>query len=127
MKPKLLVLFTVLTCVLPACDTSQQPVTPDLLVGTYSYVSEDPRDRTTDHNLNRLVLQSGGKYDLVEGGTTKATSEKKGIWKLSWGDQDRPVVDLDHAGYPVEITRTEIRLLVDLDTGVWWFKTRSTN
>jgi len=31
---------------------------------------------------------------------------------------------LDHGGYPVELKRNEVRLLVDLDVGVWWVKSR---
>jgi len=67
-----------------------------------------------------LVLQSDGKYDLVEGGTTKAVSEKKGVWRIVPGNP--PNVLLDHAGYPIEIKRNEVRLLVDLDVGIWWVK-----
>jgi hypothetical protein len=39
----------------------------DALAGNYTYVSKDAASRTTDHNLDHLVLQSDGKYDLVEG------------------------------------------------------------
>jgi hypothetical protein len=109
-------------CALVACHTAQPPVTPELLVGSYSYVSKDPATRATDHNLNHLVLQSDGTYDLVEGGTTKAVSEKKGVWKIVPGKPAN--VLLDHAGYPIEVERGEVRLLIDLDTGVWWVKPR---
>ena len=108
------------SCALAACHTTQPPVTEKVLVGSYAYVSKDPASRATDHNLDRLVLQSDGKYDLVEGGTTKAVSEKKGVWRIVPGNP--PNVLLDHAGYPIEIKRNEVRLLVDLDTGVWWVK-----
>jgi hypothetical protein len=113
-------------------------------VGTYTYVSEDPESRATDHNLNRLVLQSDGTYDLVEGGTTKTVSEKKGVWRIVPGNSlkvlrapvrpgapfrwivpgNPPNVLLDHAGYPIEIKRNEVRLLVDLDVGIWWVKAK---
>jgi len=104
------------------CHTAQPPVTRDALVGTYTYVSKDPESRATDHDLNRLILQSDGTYELAEGGTTKAVSTKKGEWRLIAGNP--PNVLLDHAGYPVEIRRNEVRLLVDLDVGIWWVKTR---
>jgi hypothetical protein len=110
------------SCALAACRPAQPPVTPDALAGSFSYVSKDPARRATDHNLNHLVLESDGTYDLVEGGTTKALSEKKGVWRIVPGNP--PNVLLDHAGYPVEMRRNEVRLLVDLDVGIWWVKSR---
>lgn len=100
----------------------QPPVTREALVGSYTYVSKDPESRATDHNLSHLVLQSDGRYDLVEGGTTKAVSEKKGVWRIVPGSPSN--VLLDHAGYPIEIRRNEVRLLVDLDVGIWWVKAK---
>lgn len=112
-------------CTLAGCHTTQPPVTPQILAGSYTFVSEDPGSRETDHNLNRLVLRSDGTYLLVEGGTTKAVSEKKGAWKIEPGTPpDHVDVVLDHSGYPVEIKKSEIRLLVDLDIGIWWVKPR---
>jgi hypothetical protein len=130
-------------CVLAGC-TTQPPVTTQVVAGNYTFVSKDPESRATDHNLNHLVLQSDGTYDLVEGGTTKAVSEKRGTWRVEPGSPTRffpaparpgapsrwivpgnpPNVLLDGAGYPVEIKKNEIRLLIDLDTGVWWTKPR---
>jgi hypothetical protein len=107
------------------CHTTQPPVTKDLLAGNYTFVSKDPESRATDHNLNHLVLQSDGTYDLVEGGSTKQASEKKGTWRIEPGSPSGVVnVVLDRAGYPVEIKKNEVRLLIDLDTGVWWTKPR---
>lgn len=107
---------------LVGCHTTQPPVTQELIAGNYTFVSKDPESRVTDHNLNHLILRSDETYDLVEGGSTKPVSEKKGMWTIVPG---RPAnVLLDHAGYPVEIKRDEVRLLVDLDTGVWWVKPR---
>ncbi|HEY8670806.1 MAG TPA: hypothetical protein VIL63_08205 [Terriglobales bacterium] len=112
-------------CALVGCHTKQPPVTPGLVTGNYTFVSKDPESRATDHNLNHLVLQSDGTYDLVEGGTTKAVSEKKGVWRIGPGTpSDHVDVVLDDSGYPVEIKKNEIRLLIDLDTGVWWSKPR---
>jgi hypothetical protein len=116
----LLVLLLLACCGLAGCHTAQPPVTREALVGSYVYVSKDPESRATDHNLDHLVLQSDGEYDLVEGGTTKAVSGKKGVWRIVSGNP--PNVLLDHAGYPIEIKRNEVRLLVDLDVGIWWVK-----
>jgi hypothetical protein len=55
-------------------------------VGSYTYVSKDPKSRATDHNLDHLILQSDGTYELGEGGTTKAVSTEKGAWKLMAGN-----------------------------------------
>jgi hypothetical protein len=120
-KLRLAVLIA-LSCALEACRPAPAPVTPDVFTGSYTYVSHDPASRPTDHNLNHLVLQSNGTYDLVEGGTTKAVSEKKGVWRIVAGNP--PNVLLDHAGYPVEMKRNEVRLLVDLDLGIWWVKSK---
>ena len=119
---RLLTLMVAVCCALAACHTAQPPITKELVAGNYTFVSNDPESRATDHNLNHLVLQSDGTYDLVEGGTTKAVSEKKGVWRI--GPGKLPNVLLDHAGYPIEIKRGEVRLLIDLDTGVWWVKPR---
>jgi hypothetical protein len=107
------------------CHTTQPPVTQELVAGNYTFVSKDLESRATDHNLNHLVLQPDGTYDLVEGGTTKTVSEKKGVWRIEPGTpSDHVDVVLDHSGYPVEIKKNEIRLLIDLDTGIWWVKPR---
>jgi hypothetical protein len=120
-----LAMLVAAACALVGCHTTQPPVTKELLAGNYTLVSKDPESRATDHNLSHLVLQSDGTYDLVEGGTTKAVSEKKGVWRIEPGTPpDHVDVVLDHSGYPVEIKRNEVRLLVDLDTGVWWVKPR---
>jgi len=114
--------LSLMICATIGCDRTQPPVTPEMLVGSYSYVSGDHRIRETDYNLNRLVLQPDGEYNLVEGGTTKRVSDKKGGWRIVY--RDPPEVLLDHAGYPIEIKANEVRLLVDLDVGIWWRKPR---
>lgn len=114
-----------IACAPVGCHTTRQPVTTQDVAGSYTFVSKDPQSRETDHNLNHLVLDSDGTYDLVEGGATKAVSEKRGVWKIDTGTPpDHVNVVLDHSGYPVEIEQHEVRLLVDLDTGVWWAKPR---
>jgi hypothetical protein len=52
-------------CLLVGCHTAQLAVTRDDLVGSYTYVSKDPASRATDHNLDRLVLQSDGQWLLL--------------------------------------------------------------
>ena len=110
------------SCALAGCHTTQAPVTREALLGSYTYVSKDPASRASNHNFDRLVLQADGQYDLVEGGTTKAVSEKKGVWTIVPGKP--PNVLLDHAGYPIEIKKNEVRMLVDLDVGTWWVKAK---
>lgn len=107
-------------CALAGCGTSQ-PIKREMLIGTYVYKSEDPEDRPTDHNFDRLILQGDGKYVFILGGSTKPRSEQTGSWHFySAGWQ--PTVDLDHSGYPVEVNGNEVRLLVDNDTGIWYQK-----
>jgi hypothetical protein len=103
----------------------QPAVTPELVTGVYTFVSNDPERRATDHDQDRLTLRSDGTFDLVSGGRTKAVSEKHGNWRIE-PDAQPGVVDvvLDHAGYPVDVNKNEVRLLIDLDTGVWWVKGR---
>jgi len=111
-------------CVLAGCHP-QPPVTREALVGNYTYMSKDPASKATDHNLDHLLLRSDGTYDLVQGGTTQAVSEKKGLWTIEPGTPaDHVDVVLDHSGYPVEIKRNEVRLLVDEDVGIWWAKAK---
>jgi len=113
-------------------------------VGSYTYHSEDPESRARDHNLDHLFLQSDGQYDLVEGGTTKAVLERKGVWRIEPGRPLQvlpaparpgapfrwivpggpPNVLLNGVGYPIEIKKNEVRLLIDLDTGIWWVKAK---
>jgi hypothetical protein len=102
------------------CRTTKQTVTRETLVGNYTYISQDPEGKMTDHNLDHLVLKSDGKYDLLQGGSTKQVSEKKGLWNFY--DGNPPEIVLDHAGYPVQIKGNEIRLLIDDDLGIWYAK-----
>jgi hypothetical protein len=90
-------------------------------VGDYVYKSEDPEGKPTDHTLDHLVLQSDGKYDLVEGGSTKPRTETIGTWTVGDGGSE---VLLDHSGYPIQIKGTEVRLLIDNDVGIWYAKTK---
>jgi hypothetical protein len=123
MKPRFrLIMLVLASCALAGCHTTQPPVTREVLVGSYAYWSKDPASRATDHEWDHLTLRADGKYDLVQGGPTKPQSENKGVWQFYGGD--RPAVDLDHAGYPIEVKRNEVRLLIDLDVGTWWIKVK---
>jgi hypothetical protein len=104
------------------CRSKQTQITYNSLVGTYDYKSLDPEDRSTDHEWDRLTLSPDGKYDLVQGGPTKAKSEKTGRWHFHDGEPGE--VDLDHAGFPVRVEHSEIRLLIDLDVGIWYVKSK---
>jgi hypothetical protein len=70
-----------------------------------------------------LVLQTDGKYDLVQGGSTKPRTETVGAWTLS-GGVNGPEVLLDHSGYPIQMKRNEVRLLIDTDVGIWYTKAK---
>jgi hypothetical protein len=95
-----------------------------MLIGTYHFVSDDPEGRASDHNLDRLDLTANGTFDLVEGGTTKPRKETVGTWRILDVPHQGPEVSLEDSGYPIEVTQKEVRLLVDLDVGVWWAKQR---
>jgi hypothetical protein len=111
-------------CVLAGCRPAQAPVALAVLIGGYVYKSEDPEDRPTDHEWDHLTLRDDGKYDLVQGGSTKLKSETVGDWKLWPGAGDGPRVVLDHSGYPIEIDRNKVRLMIDYDTGIWYEKVK---
>lgn len=108
-------------CVLVGC-TPQLPVTRNALIGGYVYKSQDPESKSSDHEWDQLTLQADGKYDLVQGGPTKAKSETTGFWHFTDGDPAQ--VLLDHAGYPVQIKGGEVRLMIDYDTGIWYAKAK---
>lgn len=116
-----LLMLTLTTFVLSGC-TGQPPVSRQALVGSYVYQSQDPESKASNHQWDRLTLQADGNYDLVQGGPTKAKSEKTGFWNFTGGDPAQ--VTLDHAGYPVRVKSGEVRLMIDYDTGIWYAKTK---
>jgi hypothetical protein len=97
-------------------------VTPEELVGSYAYHSEDATDKPSDHAWDRLTLEGNGTYVLVQGGPTKARSETTGEWHLI--GQDGPKVLLDHAIYPVRMRGNEVRLLINDDVAIWYVRTK---
>lgn len=113
--------MTLTTCFLGGC-TGQPPASRQVLVGSYVYKSQDPENKASDHQWDQLTLQEDGKYDLVQGGPTKAKSEKTGFWTFRGGDPAE--VMLDHAGYPAVVKGGEVRLMIDYDTGIWYSKSK---
>jgi hypothetical protein len=118
------IVLTLACCALVACHAIQPPVARETLVGCYAYVSKDPESRATDHNLDHLVLQSDGKYYLVQGGSTKPRTETVGAWTLLAGGANGQEVLLDHSGYPIQMKGDEVRLLIDNDVGIWYTKAK---
>ena len=110
------------SCMIAGCRADQAvPSNREAFIGGYVYKSLDTSvDRATDHELDRLTLQADGKYVLVQGGSTKAKSEKVGVWHLVGGDP--PNVELDHYGYPIRVEGNQIRLLINDDLGEWYQK-----
>lgn len=81
-------LAALMCCLLTGCNTSQPPpLNQQALAGNYVCRSVDTSvDKPTDHQLDRLTLKADGTYDLVQGGSTKARSEKTGGWTIQPGD-----------------------------------------
>jgi hypothetical protein len=115
---------SVCVAVLAGCWSAQPPAIKELLVGRYLYKSQDPEGKQTDHEWERQILGADGKYLLVQGGPTKPRSEVVGDWTITSEGAREAEVLLDHAGYPIEITGSEVRLLIDLDLGIWYTKAR---
>lgn len=116
--------FALLCFVLAGCNAGQSPSpTRQVLVGNYVYRSVDTSvDKPTDHQFDHLTLNADGTYDLVQGGSTEARTEKMGEWSIQPGDP--PNVLLDHAGYPIQMKKGEVRLLINDDLGEWYVKTK---
>jgi hypothetical protein len=104
-----------------ACRT--EPVTTNTVIGTYSYVSEDPEAHPTDTSDNKLVLLADGHFTLVEGGESKPIRRTSGRWTLT-SIRSEPTVILADTAFPVSINRKTVRLLIDTDVGVWYEKRR---
>lgn len=124
MKPhSWLFVLALACCTLAGCRADHRSVTREELVGSYTYVSKDPEDVPADHNLSRLVLKANGEYDLVEEERPKPCRKGGVFGYLNPGTLftgSPPNVQLDHAGYPVDIKGNEVRLMVDYDVGIWW-------
>jgi hypothetical protein len=114
-------MLTLIACLFAGC-TSEPLISRQALVGNYVYKSQDPEGKASDHEWDRLTLDADGKYDLVQGGPTKTKSEKTGSWSFTGGDPAQ--VMLDHAGYPIRVKGSEVRLMIDYDTGIWYAKSK---
>ncbi len=95
-------------------------------VGIDGAKSEDPADKPSDHGFDHLKLQTDGKYEIVQGGSSKPRSENAGSWHFIGRDSSGMLfrgnsaeVDSDNSGYPVTVKGNEIRLMIDYDTGIW--------
>lgn len=109
-------------CMFSACFSGHLlPFDRRAYVGTYLYKSVDTSvDESSDHELDRLVLEADGHYWLRQGRSTKARIDRKGIWTFVPGEY--PNIVLDHAGYPIEIKQGKIRLVINYDLGEWYAK-----
>lgn len=117
----------ILVCVILAgCRTARPQITRGELVGSYAYKSEDPEGRATDHEWDHLSLQADGRYDLVQGGPTKPRSEETGTWRMvPWASApDGELLLLNNSSFPIEVKKDGVRLLIDLDVGIWWAKAK---
>lgn len=123
MKVLGLVVLLFCWCLTSCLGGNEKPITRQLLVGSYSYKSVDTSvDRASDHEADALKLDPDGTFELKQGGATKRLTIVKGLWSVLPGDP--PDVLLNHAGYPIEVRRTEVRLLINGDLGEWYVKRR---
>jgi len=109
-----------------ACSSEPVPLNPNAYVGTYEFEYEEldqSFDSATDHELDRLVLQSDGRYSLVQGGSTKSISEAEGAWSLFPGMAGQPcIIQLDYGGYPIHVKNGRIYLGISDDLGQYYVK-----
>lgn len=126
MSLRLQIAFLTMACCVFAGCRMVPPITREDLVGSYVYKSEDPANKTADHEWDRLTVQANGKYDLVQGGPTKPKTETTGTWTLiHWSSAAHgPEILLGAAGYPIQTKGSEVRLLIDEDTGIWYVKVK---
>ena len=117
--------MAVLVCfALAGCRASETPVTRDAVIGSYVYNSQDPEGRPTEHEWDHLTIRADGTYNLVEGGPTKPKAERAGEWALSLSRANGQSVLPDHAGFPIQVDGSEVRLLIDDDVGIWYAKVK---
>lgn len=107
----------ILCCERPRTAT----ISPETVVGIYVYKSQDPADKVTDHEMDRLTLHEDGRYDLIQGGSTKPRSEKAGKWTLLPTSHGQEIL-VDHDGFPIRIEHSRLQLVIDYDLGIWYEK-----
>ena len=117
-------ILLLLSCGILAGCNEPTKVTRDVLVGGYSYKSEDPEAKPSDHNLDHLTLGADGTYDLVQGGVTKPKTETRGAWEIWDSASEGPELLLERSSYPIRVKGGEVRLLIDNDVGIWFAKTK---
>lgn len=104
------------------CHRESSSITTATLTGEYRYVSKDPAYQPTEHSLDRLSLKPTGDYELMLGGSTKPATKVVGRWSIWTNGGNGPRVLLDKSGYPIQVKKDGVRLLVDSDVGDWWEK-----
>ena len=129
-------LFLIL-CLLAFESCSSEPVPTDQIdyVGMYEFRTAYPIYNaypehgedyvSTNHDGDCLILKPSGEYVLMQGGTTKAMSETRGLWQLyfvKYNSRDYHSISLDSHGYPIRVKNGIIRLLIDDDLEVWYEK-----
>jgi hypothetical protein len=112
-------LFTMV--LLSGCRASHQNITSATLVGTYVFKSDAP-NRTPSHRIGeRLTLHGDGTY-ILKSGEGNASVVNSGRWVFR--DGDPATIDLDHAGYPIELRSEGVRLIVNNDVDARYEKTK---
>ena len=97
------------------------PVTDDMVVGEYEYVSmTGVRDERVG---DRVVLRADHTYVLTRAARSGAHAEEVGMWKLRTIEYMWKV-DIDDFGYVVRITHNEVQLLRDDDVGLMFMRPR---
>ena len=98
--------------VMLGCGPSFQ-VTRDEMVGQYLY-----RDSQLDstHGPDTLTLRVDGHFVLVH---LPSGTREEGDWWLADGGA---TLELGSDGAPIEATSTEIRIILDYDTGAMYIK-----
>ena len=104
--------FLLLMILLSGCRNSRLNITSATLVGTYVFRSDAPK-WTPRHRIGeRLTLHGDGTY-ILESGERNDSIVSSGRWVFRGGHP--AIVDLDHAGYPIELGSMGVRLIVNYD------------
>ena len=97
------------------------PVTDEMVVGEYEYVSmTGVRDERVG---DRAVLKADHTYVLTRAARSGSHAEETGRWTLEESG-DTWAVGIDNFGYVVRITHSEVQLLRDDDLGLMFMRPR---
>ena len=122
MRNRGIVLMTLVAPMLIGCkgqSADERPFSAQELVGEYDYY----RDNVTAKPVGTscFTLRVDGTFSSGTSDFTSADGPilpKTGHWMLSSNSQG-PILDLAHAGFPLERRRSSIRALVNDDTGMF--------